>query len=484
MTPQHKIIKLALAAALLTALLFMPSCNDITRDTVYIPEGPETQPKDGGHDEKWLFDMDAVPMITISVTRENWEQFLKNCDEDINNDIYVPAAFDFDKNGEHYHRDSVGLRLKGNTSRRRPEGVTGEPHNPYNPDWHHCHLGIRFNEYATGSRFCKTDRIVLKWFKDDGTYCREVYAYDLMQRFGVWVEPLVSYTRVTLNVEGDAKPAYLGVFAMIEGVHKGYIKTRKRNGQLPDTICNLWKCSWGADLSNMNTADMGIETPNFHPLYDLKTNKENLNAAKQQLASFINNMVPLKSGSAELKAYLEQNMDIDQFLRALAVNCIIGSWDDYWRSANNYYCMFDSRGKFYYIPFDLDNVLGTSQGINSGTQDLLNWGSRGGDRMLVRKVLSIKEYENQYVAYLHELADTEKDLFAPEKSMMRIKRWQNMIAAYIDNDTGEDTQFKDEPAWWAECGFYRLLSGNDKGGKQGDANFFKTRVANLPQLQQ
>ena len=471
--------KYYILALMAIVMAFVTSCSDDDpmRDSVYVPEKPV---KDGGHGPEWLFSMESLPHITITVTKNDWNTFLTNCDNDINNDIYVPAAFDYERDGESFHRDSVGLRLKGNTSRRRPEGYRGQMHEADNTDWHHCHFGIKFNEYPTGSKFCKTDRVVLKWFKDDGTYCREVYSYDLMRRMNVWVAPRVCYTRVSLHVIGDSEPAYLGVFALIEGVHKGYIKSRRRDGMLPDSLGNLWKCSWGADLSNMNRSMMGIETASYHPEYDLKTNKEHLEAAKDQLCNFINTMTPLPSGSKQLKDYLENNMDVDLFLRALAVNCIIGSWDDYWRSANNYYIYFDTENRFYYIPFDLDNVLGTSQGINSGTQDLLHWGSREGDRMLVRKVLSISEYENKYKEYLFQLAAPGNDLFAPERSMDRIRQWHAMIEPYISNDTGEDMEIFDAPASWADCYFYRLLSGNSMGGTMGDANYFMTRVANLP----
>ncbi len=466
-------------------VLLAVSCSDSDpmRDTVYIAPGGngDKDPKDGGHDEDWLFDIEDLSQITITVTRDNWNTFLNNYDADPHNDIYVPASFDFDKDGEHYHRDSVGLRLKGNTSRRRPEGNPGEQHQSSNTDWHHCHYGIRFNEYPSGSKFCKTDRIILKWFKDDATYCREVYCYDLFRRFGVWTAPRVCYTRLTLNIEGDDKPAYLGVYAMIEGINSGYIKTRRREQHIPDSTGYLWKCTWGADLSIMDPNTIGIETSDFHPCYDLKTNKERLAEAKTQLINFIKEMTPLPSGSQQLKQYLEQRMDVDLFLKALAVNCMVGSWDDYWINHNNYYCYFDPDGKFYFIPYDLDNTLGTSSmDINSGTQDLMNWGSRNGDRMLVRKVLSIPEYEYRYKTYLYDLADSEKDLFAPERSMSRIMNWQTMIVPYIDNDTHEDTELRDEPASWGNCGFYRLLSGNDKGGSNGPANFFKTRVANMP----
>jgi spore coat protein CotH len=156
-------------------------------------------------------------------------------------------------------------------------------------------------------------------------------------------------------------------------------------------------------------------------------------------------------------------------------------WDDYWCNMNNYYFYFDGD-KFIFIPYDYDNTLGTSNIMeNSGTHDPLNWGSLGGDRVLMRKVMSIPEYKAQYVAYLKELA-TNPEYFEYEGSLARIRAWHNMIGEYVSNDTGEDMAIEDRPASWGNCHFYRLFSGNDQGGRNGEANFFKTKIRIINQL--
>ena len=59
-------------------------------------------------------------------------------------------------------------------------------------------------------------KMYLKWHKDDRAYCRELYCYDLFRRFGVWTAAYSSYCRLWIHVEGDSKPAYYGVYEMIE----------------------------------------------------------------------------------------------------------------------------------------------------------------------------------------------------------------------------------------------------------------------------
>ena len=455
--------------------------DTVAADTLHfdtIPDIPR-DPDDTARNLAYLFDINDLPVVTIQVTEADWNQYLTNFDNNPDNTLYVPAAFTFEKgDGRIFYRDSVGLRPRGNTSRRRPEGYPGEHHNRTNPDWHHAHFGIKFTEYESGQRFFGMDRIVLKWFNNDPTYCREIYCYDLFRRFGVWSAPRASYCRLYIHVKGDSQKAYFGIYEMLEGVRKGYLDDRRKDGYLPDTQGNLWKAAYGnqgpADLFNTDQSRMGVADEQHSYTYSLKTTKSlGLPAAKTQLVGFINGMMPLPSGSDQLKEWLTQHIDIDLFLRQLAVNVMVGMWDDYWVNGNNYYFYFDLNSRFYFIPYDYDNTLGTSSILNdSGTQDLLHWGSRDGDRLLVKKVLSIKEFENTYKQYIKQLAASD-ELFAPEGSKARISQFQNLVRPYIANDTGEDMEMYDQPAPWSNQPQYRLLSGSQH------TNFFITKINSI-----
>ena len=450
------------------------------------PEKPTQDDPSTHRNSAYLYDLQAVPEITITVTEENWNTYLRNFDENRDNGLYVPAAFSFTKDGVTYTRDSVGLRPRGNTSRKRPEGFGGESHQLNNAQWHHAHFGIKFTEYTTGERFFGSDRIVLKFFNGDPAYCREVFCYDLFRRFGVWSAPKASYCRLYIHVEGDHQPAYFGVYAMVEGVRKGWIDERVKEGHLPDKNGNLWKAAFNgngpADLSDFSYTQfskMGVSDETNTYSYSLKTNKSRLSTAQSELYNFMEEMRPLPSGSEALRNYLEAHMDVDLFLRGLAVNVAVGMWDDYWVNANNYYFYFDSNHRFYFIPYDYDNTLGTTVSINglqnAGTQDPLHWGSREGDRLLVRKVLSIAEYEERYKQYLQTIV-TSPDLMEPEAAIQRVQSLQSLIRNYVSNDTGEEMEITDQPAEWSQTR-YLLLSG-DSNGSDG-SNYFRTKAKSM-----
>ncbi|HLA56414.1 MAG TPA: CotH kinase family protein [Flavobacterium sp.] len=452
------------------------ACNDDDSGSETIPN-PVLPASD-------LFKLDEVPEIELQFSLAQWNLLLTNYDLNPKNEKKVISRFTYKVNGVTTVLDSIGLKLRGNTSRRRPEGNEGELHNATSPDWHHCHFGLDFAQKRPDQRFKGLAKMNLKWFKDDADYVREIYSYDLFHRFGVWTAPRASYCRVTVKIDGDTTPAYHGVYAMLESVDEEFIAYR--GSFWTPTPGFMWKGGYAGSFvpDFVSTNSMGVEDVKLNPAlslyyaYDLKTRKDELDAGKSQLTAFINDL-NTKTGD-EFQTWISQTMDVDLFLKTYAVNVMVGMWDDYWVNTNNFYFYFANNGKAYFIPYDYDNTLGTSELIgNSGTQDPLNWGPASG-RPLVTKILGVTAYRDKYKTYIKQLADSNNDLFDPTKSMQRITAWQTMIAPYISNATGEDMVINDHPANWGNAGFYRLLSGNNEGGANGNANYFSSRIHSLP----
>ncbi|MDD3077884.1 MAG: CotH kinase family protein [Paludibacter sp.] len=420
----------------------------------------------------YIYNVNDFPELTIMVSTEEWNKLLNYYNQNSHNEEYVVCNFTYIKNGNVLRYDSAGFKLRGNTSRRRPEGNSKETHNSASPDWHHASFAVKFNKFIKGRKLSGLEKINLKWFKDDSMYAREVYCYDLFRKFGVWTAPRSGYCKLYIKIEEDEKPAYFGVYELLEPIGDDFLKSRKNH--FKDSNGFLWKASWGADLKSADLNNMGLEnitlTSTYIPVYDLKNNPKDLTLAKAQLAEFITNLNN-KTGE-DFKTWISSKTDIELFLKTYAVNVMCGMWDDYWVNKNNYYFYFNSDGKFFFIPYDYDNTLGTSLLVaDAGRQDLMNWGKSS--YPLVKKIISISEYGELYKSYLHELADSNNDYFYIDNSINRIQNWQNRIKDYIENDTGEDMSLIDQPASWGNCGFYRLIDTNN--------NFFKIRAANLPQ---
>ena len=442
---------------------------------IELVQQPYGTPYDLSASQKFIFDPEAVPEINLEISKEEWNKILTYYDQNPQNEEYVVGNFAFNKNGSAESLDSIGVRLRGNTSRRRPEGNPGELHNSTNPDWKHASFTVNFKKYRKTQFFHQSEKLILKWFKDDANYVREVYSYDLFERFGVWTAPQSSYCKLTIKVTGDAKAAYFGVYQMIEPVDETYLANRST--LFNNTSGYLWKANYGADLKNTSTAPdrMGMEnitlTSNYSPVYDYKGKSAKLETAKAQLVNFITN-VNSKSGT-DLQSYLSGKMDVNLFLKTYAVNVTLGMWDDYWNNKNNFYFYFGTDEKFYFIPYDYDNTLGTSFVMtDSGSQNPLEWG-RNSENPLVAKVLSIPEFKMKYIRYLNDLVDKKYDLFYSAYSQQRILRWQSKISNSISNDTGEDMSISDRPSSWGNQSRYKLISNNQN-------NFFSVKAASIP----
>ena len=431
----------------------------------------------------WVFDMDALPEVRIDVTQDQWNELLMAYDNDGGTAHYIHCDAEFMSKGETYEFADAGLRLRGNTSRRRPEnGDWGEMHRVNNADWQHCHFTLNLRKFQKDDahELRNVRKFYLKWHKDDAAYCRELYCYDLFRRYGVWTAPYSSYCCLWIHVEGDSQPAYYGVYEMIEAIDDKFIKRRK--DLFGDHKHNLWKC---VNPANLNYNDIGgaiigcDDETGAYRTYELKTNTENFEAAKEQLIEFSRKLTTLEG--EEFHDWIASVCDVKLLLRTYAVNVIVGMWDDYWNHANNYYLYFNSTDKENYkvflIPFDYDNTLGTSHncGIqgDSGTQDPLNWGDTNSSP-LIGKILQCADYRQIYVAALNELCSPTKDFFYYEASHARIQKWHSMIMPRVDNDTDEDCYVYDAPAWWGNNHDYRILDPDSP------MNFFKIKASSIP----
>ena len=441
--------------------------------------GEWPEPVKEGYDYVW--DDAAIPEVHIDVRLGEWNRLLALYDANAFTTQYVMATLSFIKDGETTVIDSVGLRLKGNTSRRRPEGRNGEIHVRNNTDWHHAHFGVNLRKYVDDDAHTIQDvrKLHLKWFKDDPAYVREMFCYELFRRAGVWTAVRNNYCRLWIHVEGDSKEAYYGVYELMEPIDKRYLKDRKSRFGASNGY--LWKCrNAAAGLNNPNGDIWYDDDSDDRHAYTLETQTEEFDSARIQLVDFMNKLSNLNDN--DFYTWIQEVTDIDLLLKTYAVNVAVGMWDDYWNNANNYYIYFNARGltgyKFFFIPYDYDNTLGTSLrcGVqdDSGRQNPLNWGND--NNRLIARILKFNDFRAKYIAYLKELIDAKNALMDRASSQARIRSWQSMIEPYVDNDTGEDTVIEDKPASWSNHSEYTLL-------KNGSDNFFTVKAAAINALQ-
>ena len=441
-----------------------------------------------------IFGTDSVAEIMLTIKRSEWDTLLDNYDTNPKNEDCIHADFEMTKGGYTWQAEDIGMRIRGNTSRIRPQQGN---------NYYQAHFKIDFEEWIEddtieeGKLAGCMKGIILKRFKDDPTYVREVFGYNFFRNNGIWTAPRAGYTRLFITLveeDGSEKKLDYGVYAMIEEINKQFLKERseitpeigtKFNGNKG----NLWKCCWqSSDGPSMATdfdayRSFGVEeifldeTKSMRYDYDLKTNKDDLISARNEFIDFIYELNKL-STAEEIKAFYKKRMDVDLFLKTYACNVLLGMDDDYWNNKNNYYFYFDKKGKCYFIPYDYDNILGTNCFDDTATRNPLEWGRDGVKAPLIEKLLSVPEYKTMYIDYLLELS--EESSFV-EGSKTEIERLQDLIRNYTatkDISFDEIYSFStvgDGVGRW--CSNYR--NGKDYKLVGDTLNYFETKAKSI-----
>ena len=465
-----------------------------------------------------IFNPDELGEIVLVFDRSEWNKHLYYCDMSDNKheDSVKAKGFYFTKDNKEWFFKDIGFRIRGNTSRKRPQEGNGAGNN----DYVQAHFALDFEEWITDEQdeagvekklANSMKGLILKRFKDDPTYSREVYSYNLFRQNGIWISPRASYTTLKIQIVDDLdldkdgdKTEYetvnYGVYGMIEEIKKQFLKERTKEeggGEFSNNKGNLWKCL-GANFKD--TYSIGEEDVYFEKdasgnitnfvrntfAYDYKS--DDFDSAKTQLLDFIaelNNLPDCTDGENDeldietIEEFYTNKMDGDLFLRTYAINVILGMWDDYWINNNNYYFYFDKKtGKAYFIPYDYDNSLGVSHmGVDAGTHNPLVWGNlTDGNHPLIQKILQVPEYMNAYKYYL-DLYSNENSHFDDDKSIAQITKWQEMIKPYINSpnlryhDTTSYLEDKSATDSWADT--YRPYTLYTPG----EWNFFTVRQA-------
>ena len=438
-----------------------------------------------------IFGTDAVAEITLTIDRSEWNTLLENYDTNPKNEDCIHADFKMTKGEYTWQAKDIGMRLRGNTSRIRPQ---------QGDNYYQAHFKIDFEEWIKddtieeGKLAGCMKGIILKRFKDDPTYVREVFGYNFFRKNGIWTAPRAGYTRLFINIVedgGETTELDYGVYAMIEEINKQFLKERseitpeigtKFNGNKG----NLWKCCWQSSNGPSMATDFdayrsfGVEeifldeAKSMRYDYDLKTNKDDLISARDEFIDFIYKLNEL-STVEEIKAFYTKKMDVDLFLKTYACNVLLGMDDDYWNNKNNYYFYFDKKGKCYFIPYDYDNILGTNCFDDTATENPIEWGRASVKAPLIEKLLSVPEYKQMYVDYLLELS--EESSFV-EGSQSEIRGLQALVENDVrsDNLTYYDTSkdiFDDTAPWCSNYGKYQLLSGDEQ------TNYFKAKAKSI-----
>jgi hypothetical protein len=352
------------------------------------------------------FLQDEVATIRILVSPDSLA-LLFHPDNLTSNHEY-PATFIYESSNGTDTVTNVGFRLRGNTSRFADKKS----------------FKVSFNSFIQGNKWNGLEKLNLNGEHNDPSILRSYLSFHLLKTSGACA-PRNSYIKLFIN------GSYRGLYFNSEHIDEEFLQLRFPN----DDDGNLYKASWGANLGYL-----GSNPANYVDLYELKTNTSTGNHGP--LVQFITALN--QTSDADFPCLIQQLFDVDQYLRALAVELLCGHWDGYAYNKNNYFLyQRPSDGKFVFIEYDMDNTFGIDwMGINWSTRPLLDWSHPTESRPLYERILSVPYFADQLSFYVGELLDSS---FSNAQLNMLLVNKQDLIepAALADNYKGLDYGFSD-----------------------------------------
>lgn len=276
--------------------------------------------------------------------------------------IYRVCDVRFTINEDSVTLKKVGIRLKGNTSRRKFVNEQGEIYNT-------VHFKLDFNEiidyvsYEEGEEeaidereFLKLKKLDLKWNKNfDTSHIKEYVATELYREYDVKSQHM-GFANTVLNGTN------LGLYYTYETIDKQFAKryySKEAYGGDLYKIC--YTATGPADFTKVkvgeNVGEEDEEAFNGHgffPSYDIKTNKDETDH------SHLINMVKVLNDNSSTITDIENVIDLEQFIKYEAVSYVLGDPDDLRNNFNNSYLYFNKEtNKAEILPYDKDRMFGT-----------------------------------------------------------------------------------------------------------------------------
>lgn len=359
-----------------------------------------------------LFDDTSLPEIRISINPVDLDYILEPGNED--SDEEFPADFLFDSESYQATELNVGFRLRGNTSRASQKKS----------------FKVAFNAFEKGRDLKGLEKLNLNGEHNDPSIIRSKICWDLMDAMGV-VAPRANHVKLFINDE------YKGLYINVEHIDEEFAEDRFGNKD-----GNLYKCLYPADLSYKGeNPDLYKEAPGGRRTYELTTNEEEDDYS--DLAKFIK--VLNKTSLLDFEEEIEKVFDVSSYLKILAVEVMVGHWDNYGFNQNNYYLYHNpDDDKFYYIPYDLDNTLGISffSDPDFASADMYKWYDASKTRPLTQRLMRSPKYQVQFSLYMEELLT----YYSPDELFPKIDHFKQLIQEAAESDTykGLDWGFTNE----------------------------------------
>jgi spore coat protein CotH len=292
----------------------------------------------------------------------------------------------------------IGLRYKGNgTFLEYVEGDVTK----------RLSFKIDFNEYDDDLKFRGLTKVNLNNNSTDPSLMREPLSYELFREAGIHCSR-VGYAKVSLTIPGEVDRQPHGLYTVIEQVDKRFLKNRY--GSAKGLL--LKPSTFGAFRyfgEEWDEYEIGL-VPKTEPTKE----------QKKRVIEFARLIHESEDDAFEER--VEDYLDVDQFLRFVAVNVLLTNLDSFLGGSQNHYIYLEPESnKFQFFPWDMDLSFGVFpfNGTPETRRKMSIDHPAGKGHTLIERVLKIPRHKQTYHDYLDTYLDT---IFAEEKMHQQIER--------------------------------------------------------------
>jgi len=398
-----------------------------------------------------LFKNDQVVKISLEFSQPNfWDTLVANYEDK----IYIKADLTIVDSTGTYEFNDVGIRLKGNSSYDLHPGKKKS-------------FKIDFNKFVKGQKYDGIKKLNLNNGFNDPTFMREKIFFDVCKAADINA-PRANYANVYFN--GELK----GFFTLIEQIDDQFLDWR-----IEDDKGNMFKAGSNFAVFGSNEeADLkyyGTNKTSYEKRYQLKTNKKKADWTDFiEFLDFVNN-----SSESKFEAEIEDHLELQEYLRSLAIDNIFSNLDSYTGSARNYYIYHNlTTDKWEWIKWDGNASFGIYNLFfgNGPTTDVnevpLDW--HRNNRPLIENIFKSTKFYNKY---LIEVCYIKDSFFNESYLNSQIIKFTDLIKDYVYADTNK--QFTNEDF---DNNIEEEIEGSGDifGGKTiGLKSFIKAKISHL-----
>jgi hypothetical protein len=342
-----------------------------------------------------LYDGATLRTFFLQFDNADWEDELVAFN---NSDVEVPATVTVD--GKVY-RD-VGVHFRGNSSFNVGNGYKRS-------------LNLSFDFVDEDQSIGGYRTLNLLNANTDPSLMRTVLSMHIARQY--IPAPKANFVRVVINGEN------WGVYANAQQFNKEFAEDNFKT-----TKGARWKVPQGGGGGVGGFTWMGDDPNRYRNVFHIKSKDE-----PEAWAALIDLAKTLQDTPTDrLEAALAPKLDIDAFLRFIALDNVMVSSDAFFSRGSDYSLYRHPDGRFYFVFHDANEMFGSGGGRSGGSTLSPLVAQNDATKPIISKVLAVPALRARFLAYVREIAEKSLDwsVLGPV-----VKQYRDLIADDVARDT-------------------------------------------------